>query len=123
MGALAYRYQHDVNDPDCAQSQRDHSYRAEKHIHDVKNGVHHFRLLDGIPFVEGIHITGIESVVGANDFMNVILCKLVFGGDARLIFDKGNRVLMIFALYWEGRPHYLEGNVATHIEPHVVAAA
>src|ERR1700731_438370 len=47
----------------------------------------------------------------------------MFGGGAGLIFNKRNGVLVIFSLEREVRCHHGERDVATHIQPSVVAAA
>src|SRR5438105_2738306 len=54
--------------------------------------------------------------------MNILLRQLVLGSHARLIFDKGNRVLVVFSLNRKGHRHHRERDVATHIQPHVVTA-
>src|SRR5205085_12328694 len=59
----------------------------------------------------------------ADDFMNILLRQLVLGGHARLVFDKGNRVLVVFSLNQKGHRQHRERDVATHIQPYVVTAA
>jgi hypothetical protein len=53
--------------------------------------------------------------------MDILLRQQVFSGHARLIFDKGNGILMVFSLERKGRGHHLERNVGTHVQPIVVS--
>src|SRR5215469_4780045 len=121
-GAFADRNQHDVDDADGAQSERDHADGAEEHVHDVEDGVDHLGFLDGIPFVEGIEVGGVEAVIAADDVVNFALSDQVVGGDQGLIFDEGDRVLVILSLEGKAGSHHREWNVAAHVEPVVVAA-
>ncbi len=62
-------------------------------------------------------------MIAANDLVNIILRQLMLSGHARLIFDKGNRVLVVFSLDRKRRGHYLERNVGAHVQPQIVAMA
>ena len=123
MCALAHCHQHDIDHADRAERQRDHSYSSQEHVHHVENGSHHFRFLNRIPLVKGALIAGIESVIAADNLVNLLQRQQVLRRHKRLILDEGNGVLMVFSLEWEVRSHHLERNVATQIQPHVVAPA
>ena len=90
VGPFADRYQHNIHNSNRAQSQRYHSHRSQKHIHDIENGPHHFRLPDRVPLVKRVLIAGIESMVSRHDLVNILLRQFVLSRDARLIFDERN---------------------------------
>src|SRR5437763_3941500 len=115
VGSFADRHEHDVDNADRAQSQRYHSNRPQEHVHYIENSIYHFRLLNGVPAVKGVLIGRIESMIARYNLMNILLRKGVLCRDVWLIFNKRNRVLVVFALNRERRRHHLKRNVATHV--------
>src|SRR4051794_27499078 len=116
-------HQHYIDDADGAKSERNHPDRAEEHIHYIENGPDHLRFLNRVPLVESAFVAAIESVVPANDSVNVRLGDLMFRSHSGLIFDERNRVLMVLAFNWECCSHHFKGNISAHVQPHVVTAA
>ena len=62
-------------------------------------------------------------MVAADNLVHLGARHQMLGRYYRLIFDEGNGVLMVLALNGETRRHHREGNVAAHVQPHVVATA
>src|SRR5215475_10259665 len=123
VSTFADRDQHDVDHADRSQCQGDHADRSKEYVHNVKNGADHLRFLDGIPFVKGILVVRIEAVIVADDLVNLVFREKMLRSHARLILDEGNGVLVVLTLDGEIRGHDLERNIATHVEPVVVASA
>src|SRR4051812_23703615 len=73
MGPFADRHQHNIDNSNRAQSQRHHSHRSQKHIHDVENGPHHFRFPDRVPLFKRVLIAAIESMLPRHDLVNNLL--------------------------------------------------
>src|SRR4051794_23171945 len=120
---FTHGHEHDVDDAYGAKSERNHPDRAEEHIHYIENGPDHLRFLNRVPLIESAFVAAIESVVPADDLVNVRLGDLMFRGYPGLIFDERNRILMVLAFNWERCGHHFKGNISAHVQPHVVTAA
>ena len=65
--------QHNVDNSDCAQRQRYQAHRSEKCVHGIEDLADGFRGLDRIPFVVGIGIQWVESVITPDHLVYFLL--------------------------------------------------
>src|SRR5207237_9866459 len=92
-GAFRDRYQHDVDNPNGAQTKDDQPNASQEPIHGAEDLAHGLLILDRVPLFPDVLAGGIKAtMVAGHDSVQLILCGFVFFEAARLIVDERNRI-------------------------------